>query len=55
MDFTNTQNNAVQAYRDGQFHGAIIGVVASAAAYYLFKAYKPTNPWKKEETKKNES
>jgi hypothetical protein len=39
-------NQGVEAYRQGQYHGAIAGVIASAAAYYLFKAYRPANPWK---------
>lgn len=54
MDFTQNQNYGVEAYRTGQFHGAIVGVIASTAAYYLFKAYKPTNPWNKKEDKNDE-
>ena len=49
MEFN--QNQGVEAYRQGQYHGAIAGIIASAAAYYLFKAYRPANPWKKNENK----
>jgi hypothetical protein len=45
MDF-NVPAPGVEAYRLGQFHGVVAGVIASAAAYYLFKAYKPNNPFK---------
>jgi len=47
-------NQGVEAYRLGQFHGAIAGIVASAAAHYLFKAYGPKNPWKNKKNKNNQ-
>ena len=52
MDF-NVPAPGVEAYRLGQFHGVVAGVIASTAAYYLFKAYKPNNPFKVTKTQEN--
>ena len=54
MEFSSPLTEA-EAYRLGQRHGAIAGIVASVAAYYLFKAYKPALRSKMKSQKTEES